>query len=78
MQFESVAAALAMGGHGVYVWTVALVSAAVVAGLLVVPHLSSRRLLRDLRASAPQTGQRDQEARVPTAVIEEVHNAPGT
>jgi heme exporter protein CcmD len=77
MQFESFAAALAMDGHGVYVWTVVAVSAAIVTGLLLVPHLASRRFLRTLRSSTPQVGRRDPEVRAPTAVIEEVRNAPG-
>ncbi|MEP5764511.1 MAG: heme exporter protein CcmD [Halieaceae bacterium] len=47
MQFDSLAAALAMDGHGAYVWFVALVTFAVIAGLLLLPSLSSRRFLRE-------------------------------
>ena len=49
MQFDSWAAALAMDGHGVYVWSVYLVALLVVIFLLLGPVLRSRRIMRERR-----------------------------
>ena len=49
VQFESVADALAMGGHGPYVWSVYLAASLVVLFLLLAPVRRSRRLRRDHR-----------------------------
>jgi heme exporter protein D len=49
MQFDSVAAALEMAGHGPYVWTVTLITLAVVTGLLLLPVLRSRRFIQQQR-----------------------------
>ncbi len=76
MQFDSLAAALAMDGHGPYVWAVVVVTLLLVVGLLVVPSLASRRFLREQRSRFVQ-GQVDTEAVAPAAIIEEVNNAPG-
>jgi heme exporter protein D len=43
--FDSINDALAMDGHGGYVWAVAAITIAVVAWLLLQPVLSSRQLL---------------------------------
>ena len=51
MQFESMAAAWEMGGHGPYVWAVALLTVAVAAWLLLVPVMGSRRLIKEQRAA---------------------------
>ena len=64
MYFDSLAAALAMDGHGAYVWTVVLISFLVVLQLLVVPVLRSRRLIIEQRGAL----RREQR---------EVSNAPG-
>ena len=45
MQFDSWAAALAMDGHGAYVWSVYLVALLVVIFLLQGPVLRSRRIM---------------------------------
>lgn len=45
MQFDSLAAALDMAGHGGYVWSVYGVAIAAVTVLLLGPVLRSRRLL---------------------------------
>ncbi len=73
MYFESLQAALAMEGHGVYVWTVAMVSVLICVGLLVLPARSARRFISELRvdeAPEPQAA--------PSVRIEEVNNAPGS
>jgi len=49
MQFESVAAALDMAGHGPYVWAVTLITLAVISGLLLLPVLRSRRFIQEQR-----------------------------
>ena len=49
MQFDSIAAALAMSGHGAYVWTVALVAVLTIAALLLAPIIAHRRLRAALR-----------------------------
>ena len=74
MQFDSVAALLDMGGHGVYVWSVVVVSVLVIVGLLVIPARSSRRFLAELRGSAQAAPERS----APTVRVEEVNNAPGS
>jgi heme exporter protein D len=74
VQFESVAAALAMDGHGVYVWTVVAVSAAVIVAMLLMPVLSSRRQLERHR----HDGEIEPEVSAPRVRIEEVNNASGS
>ena len=49
MQFESWAAALAMDGHGAYVWSVYLAALLVVVFLLLGPVLRSRRIMLERR-----------------------------
>ncbi|MFK8041705.1 heme exporter protein CcmD [Congregibacter sp.] len=49
MYFDSVSAALAMDGHGPYVWAAYGLSLAVIAMLIMAPVLRKRRLLRELR-----------------------------
>lgn len=60
MQFDSLAAALEMGGHGPYVWAVALLTIAVIAGLLLVPVMGSRRLLAQYRGAARRAHRQQQ------------------
>ena len=50
MQFDTLAAALAMDGHGPYVWSVVLVAVLVVLQLLVGPALRSRRFMVEQRS----------------------------
>ena len=77
MQFDSIAAALAMDGHGVYVWAVVVVTVLVSAGLLLLPTLSARRFLAEQRA-LPGGAEGREERAAPTAIIEEVNNASGS
>lgn len=49
MYFESLQAALAMGGHGPYVWSAYGITALVILQLLIWPWRAQRRLLRELR-----------------------------
>lgn len=51
MVFDSVSAALAMDGHGGYVWAAYIVTALVIAALLVVPSLRRRRLVVEISAA---------------------------
>lgn len=81
VQFDSLAAALAMDGHGPYVWAVVVVSTLVIAGLLLLPTLSSRRFLREQRGLLGEQMQQpltEPDSPAPTAIVEEVNNAPGT
>ena len=78
MYFDSFAAALAMEGHGAYVWAVVVVSSLVIAGMLLLPSMASRRFLREQRALLGSSEARGSESSAPTATIEEVNNAPGT
>ncbi|MBP6683251.1 MAG: heme exporter protein CcmD [Halioglobus sp.] len=48
MYFESLGAALAMDGHGAYVWSAYAISLVVVALILIVPRQRQRRFLRQL------------------------------
>ena len=50
MYFDSVAAALAMDGHGAYVWFVYAVVTLVIAWMLLAPVLRGRRILAQARA----------------------------
>ena len=77
MQFESVAAALAMDGHGVYVWTVVAVTVVITAAMLLLPGLAARRLLDEQRGLL-RAETVEEERPAPTAIIEEVNNAPGS
>lgn len=52
LQFHSLAEALAMGGHGGYVWTVYGVAALVMGALVARPLLRHARLLATLRDAA--------------------------
>ena len=49
MHFDSLAAALAMEGHGVYVWSVAAVAVLIVLYLLLAPTLRSKRFILEQR-----------------------------
>ena len=48
MYFDSVQAAVQMGGHGVYVWSAYAITAVVLLMLLRAPYRRQRRLLREL------------------------------
>ncbi|MAT92099.1 MAG: heme exporter protein CcmD [Halioglobus sp.] len=50
MYFDSVEAMLAMEGHGVFVWSAYVVTAVVIALILLLPLRRQRRLLRELAA----------------------------
>ncbi len=50
MQFESLAAAMEMAGHGGYVWSVVVFTVVVIAYLLLAPVLRSRRFMVEQRA----------------------------
>lgn len=50
MYFDSLSAAMTMGGHGGYVWSAYAITFAVLAVVIVRPILSSRRLRRDIRS----------------------------
>lgn len=51
MAFDSWQALLAMGGHGLYVWSAYGVTLTVLAWLVAAPLLQRRRLLREIAAS---------------------------
>ena len=46
--FDSVAAAIAMDGHGVFVWSAYLIACVAIALLLILPRRRERKLLRQL------------------------------
>ena len=50
MYFDSLSAAMTMGGHGGYVWSAYAITFAVLAVVILRPILSSRRLRRDIRS----------------------------
>ena len=49
MYFDSLSAALHMDGHGVFVWSAYLITAIVVATILVAPGRRQKRFLRQLQ-----------------------------
>ncbi|MEJ2531873.1 MAG: heme exporter protein CcmD [Halioglobus sp.] len=65
MYFDSLAAALAMDGHGAYVWSAYAVTLLVLAFLLIAPGRRRRRLLRDI------DGELKRRTHAPTTVGEE-------
>lgn len=86
MYFETVQAALAMDGHGVYVWAAYGVTAFCLSALLLRPVLANRRLLQVVRqrslrqqsqraAPAPVTGEGKDDAvlssSTPVTTVEE-------
>lgn len=48
MYFESLSAALAMDGHGAFVWSAYAITAVVLLGMLIAPWRRQRRTLRQL------------------------------
>lgn len=50
MYFDSLSAAITMGGHGGYVWSAYAITFAVLGVVILRPILSSRRLRRDIRS----------------------------
>lgn len=56
-QFHSLAELLAMGGHGIYVWTVYGVAALVMAWLVIHPLRRRARTLTAVRAAADRHGR---------------------
>jgi heme exporter protein D len=66
VQFDSVAAALAMDGHGAYVWFVFAVAAMIAVALIVVPTLRHRRVAsQTLGMIRRQQGQSMEERSAP-------------
>jgi heme exporter protein D len=51
MYFDSLSAALAMEGHGPYVWSVVLVATLIVLYLLLAPVLRSKRIILEQRGA---------------------------
>jgi len=85
MYFDSVGAALAMDGHGVYVWFIVIVSWALIGSLLVLPILSGRRfllqqqgLLRREQRAADTAAQREQSQQQQQQSGQEEGHAPGS
>ncbi len=64
MYFESLGAALAMEGHGAYVWSAYTISLIVVALILMVPRRRQRRFLRRL------AGEQKRQQQGPTTGLE--------
>ena len=69
VQFDSIAAALSMNGHGGYVWSVYLIAVLVIVFLLLSPVLRARRASRERRGQL----RREQHAK-----DKEIASAPGT
>ena len=72
MHFDSFAAALAMDGHGPYVWFVYAVALLVVSWMLLAPVLRSRRIMVRTRTRLRR------EERAQNSAATEVENAPGS
>ncbi len=69
MYFDSFQAAMAMGGHGVYVWSAYGITALVIAQLVLWPSARKKRLVAELRGeqrrragASQETGQSDRES----------------
>ncbi|WP_439106758.1 heme exporter protein CcmD [Congregibacter sp.] len=64
MYFESLAAALAMDGHGPYVWAAYGLTLTVIAVLVASPLIRKRRLLRELRGEYRRSQQSEASSNV--------------
>ncbi|EED32785.1 putative heme exporter protein CcmD [gamma proteobacterium NOR5-3] len=64
MYFDSVAAALVMDGHGPYVWSAYGITLTVIALLVLLPIVSKRRLLRELRGEHRRNRQSESRSSV--------------
>ncbi|MBN7798977.1 heme exporter protein CcmD [Parahaliea mediterranea] len=71
MYFDSVHAALAMEGHGPFVWAAYVITLAVLAAMLTAPARRARRLRRELAGNFKRNAGRGGGAN-------EVGNASGT
>ncbi len=56
MYFESLAAALQMDGHGVFVWSAYLITLGVIAFILYTPKRREKRFLRQLEGQIRRSG----------------------
>lgn len=70
MSFDSFGEFLAMGGHGFYVWWSYLLTAAVVAFVLVWPLWRRRRFLREQRGRMRRADALGQQAEAETNASE--------
>lgn len=48
MYFDSFSAALAMDGHGIYVWSAYFIATAAIASILILPKRKERKVLAQL------------------------------
>ncbi|MFT4874377.1 heme exporter protein CcmD [Congregibacter sp.] len=64
MYFDSFAAALAMDGHGPYVWSAYALTLVVIALLILLPIVRKRRLLRELRGEHRRNRQAESRSSV--------------
>lgn len=75
MYFDSLATAMQMDGHGVFVWGAYAITVVVIGLMLLVPQRRQRRLLAQYQADRRRAaGQPMPDATLPT----EESNAPGT
>jgi heme exporter protein D len=67
MQFESIGAAMAMNGHGAYVWPVYMIAFLVVLFLILGPVLRSRHIMVERRGELrrEQARQHKESAHAP-------------
>lgn len=59
MYFDSLSAAMTMGGHGGYVWSAYAITFALLALVIFRPILSSRRQRRDIRSELARQAAAD-------------------
>lgn len=64
MYFDSFAAALAMDGHGPYVWSAYALTLTVLTVLVLLPVFRKRRLLRELRGEYRRSSQTESRTSV--------------
>lgn len=60
MYFESLSAAIAMDGHGGYVWSAYFISIVVIAVVLILPRRAEKRFFSELRGAVKRR-ERGQE-----------------
>ena len=56
MYFESLAAAVQMDGHGVFVWSAYLITLVVIVHILLTPRRREKRFLRQLEGQIRRSG----------------------
>ncbi|MFT3931499.1 MAG: heme exporter protein CcmD [Spongiibacteraceae bacterium] len=62
MQFDSLTAVWAMGGHGAYVWSAYVISIVTLVAIIAIPVQRSRRIVDEIRSGEQRRAARARSA----------------